>query len=349
MTRARTLAAVIFFAAAAAFGSWYDDYDAGLDAVRKGQWQIVIQKMTAAINGNPNENNKARTYGTIFSNYHPYYYRGVAHMNLGHYEQAVSDLEKTSGPGPEDLGSIDTLMQKAKSKLAAPVTPEPQPQPQPVRPAPVPVPVPVPVQPVAPAIDAALRQQVANEINNARGRMSAAQQRKATGAPQFAQATQALADANTRNATARSNDDLRAALASAQNAALMFDAATAPTVATNTIAQPPSRPAIASTLVLGDTANRVRSALQAYFNGDFEDAAKAFQSLTKDLPNNGWIYAFLGASQYSVYAFETDENYKTAAMESFKLARRYGKFKNGLPQKYFSRRIRKAFETTSVQ
>ena len=346
MTRARTLAAVIFFAATAASASWYDDYDAGLDAVRKGQWQVVIQRMTAAIGGNPNENNKARTYGAIFINYHPYYYRAVAQLNLGHYEQAVSDFEKTSGPGPEDLGSIETLMQKAKSRLAAASAPEPQP----VRPAQVPRPVPVPVQPAAPVIDPALRQQVANEISAARGRMTAAQQRKATGALQYAQATQALADANTRSATARSNDDLRAALASAQNAALMFDAAAAPTVVTNTVAPPPpSRPTVASTLVLGDTAKRVRSALQAYFNGDFEDAAKAFQSLTNDLPNNGWIYAFLGASQYSVYAFETDESYKTAAMESFKLARRYGKFKNGLPQKYFSRRIRQAFETTAVQ
>src|SRR5436305_1474470 len=210
--RRGAFAAVVFFAAAAAFGSWYDDYDAGLDAVRKGQWQTVIAKMTAAINANAKENDKARTYGAIFINYHPYYYRGVAHLNLGHYEQAVSDFEKTSGPGPEDLGGIDTLMQKAKAKLAAastPVTPEPQPQPQPVRPAPVPLPVPVPVQPAAPAIDASLRQQVANEISNARGRMAAAQQRRATAAPQFGQATQALADANTRNATAKSNDDLR--------------------------------------------------------------------------------------------------------------------------------------------
>ena len=349
MPRARTLsfAAVLFFTATAALASWYDDYDQGLDAVRKGQWQAVVSKMTAAINGNAKENDKARTYGAIFINYHPYYYRGVAHLNLGHYEQAVSDFEKTSGPGPEDLGGIDTLMQKAKAKLATPV-PEPQPQPQPVRPAPVPLPVPVPVQPAAPTIDSALRQQVTNEINNARGRMSAAQQRKATAAPQFAQATQSLAEANTRNATAKSNDDLRTALASAQNAALLFDAAAAaPTIVTTTTVPQPSRPTTASTLVLGDTANRVRSALQQYFNGDFEEAAHAFQSLTGDLPNNGWIYAFLGASQYSVYAFETDENYKTAAMDSFKKARRYGKFKAGLPQKYFSRRIRKAFDTVA--
>jgi len=357
MTRTRTflIAALVLLAATPAFASWYDDYDAGLDAVRKGQWSTVVQKMTAAINGNPREADKARTYGAIFINYHPYYYRGVANLNLGRYEQAVADFEKTSGPGPEDLGGIDTLMQRAKTKLAAAsAPPPPEPQPQPVQPqprpvVPAPVPAPLPVQPAAPVIDAALRQQVANEISTARARMAAAQQRKANGAPQFGQATAALADANTRSATAKSNDELRVALASAQNAALLFDAAPAPGAAAPVIAaQPTSRPSAASTLVLGDTARRVRQALQLYFNGDFADAAREFNSLTTALPNNGWIYAFLGASQYSVYAFEIDESYKTKAQESFKLAKRYGKFKNGLPEKYFSRRIRRAFDQTSL-
>ena len=57
MTRTRALAAalIVFFAATAAFASWYDDYDAGINAVRKGQWQVVVQKMTSAINGNRKE------------------------------------------------------------------------------------------------------------------------------------------------------------------------------------------------------------------------------------------------------------------------------------------------------
>ena len=359
MTRIRTIsiAAVALLAATAAVASWYDDYDAGITAVRKGQWQVAVQKMTGAIAGNPKESDHTRTYGAIFINYHPYYYRGVANLNLGHYEQAISDFEKTTGPGEENLGPLETLMQRAKSKLEAVNTPEPAPQPQPVQPqprpaAPVPVPVPVPAQPAAPVIDNALRQQVTAEIANAKSRMSAAQQRKAGGAPQFGQGTQALADANTRSATAKSNDDLRAALASAQNAALMFDAATAPGIPApvpTTVATTPTRPTAASAMVLGDTSRRVRQALEMYFHGDFEEAARAFEGLKTDLPNNAWIYAFLGASQYSVYAFEIDEAYRTKAYESFKQAKRYGKFKNGLPEKYFSKRIRRAFEQTAVQ
>src|SRR5205814_1768776 len=100
----------------------------------------------------------------------------------------------------QELGAAQALSASHSSCPSPPAS-----RPQPVRPAPAPVPV--PVQPVGPAIDSALRQQVANEINSARGRMAAAQQRKAGAAPQFAQATQALAEANTRSATAKSNDD----------------------------------------------------------------------------------------------------------------------------------------------
>src|SRR4051794_14902876 len=141
------IAVVLLFAANAAMASWYDDYDAGTSAANKGQWAVVIQKMTAAINAHSKESDHERTYGAIFINYHPYYYRGVAYLNTGKYEQAISDFERTSGTGPEDLGSIETLMSRAKGKLAQASTPPP-PEPQPPAPQPriVPPPVPVPVQ-----------------------------------------------------------------------------------------------------------------------------------------------------------------------------------------------------------
>jgi len=195
-TRTFTLGFVLLLAATTLLASWYDDYDAGLTAARNGQWSAVIQKMTAAINGNPKENDKARTYVAIFINYHPYYYRCVAYLNVGRYDDAVSDLEKASGPGEENLGSIGELISRAKTKLAASSTPEPQPQPapQPRPPAPVPqpqpqIPTPAP-QPAAPSIDPALRNRAAQSISQARARMSAAQGRKATAAPQFSQGTQ---------------------------------------------------------------------------------------------------------------------------------------------------------------
>jgi len=339
----RALAFALFFIATAAMASWYDDYDAGLNAARKGQWNTVIQKMSAAIAGNPKENDKARTYGAIFISYHPYYYRGIAYLNTGKFEQAIADLERAEGIGDENLGAIEINMQRAKSKLAAASAPEPQP-PAPVQPQPRPaIPTPQPVQPAAPSIDPALRQQAASALNDAKARITAAQQRKATASPQYQQAAQQFASASTLNAGAKSNDDLRQVINVAQSAASIADLAVAPGAPAVAAAPPPTRPVAASSMVLGDTAKRVRQALESYFRGDFEEAASAFQRLTGEMPRNGWIYAFLGASQYSQYAFEADEKYRAQAMDSFRKAKQYGKWKNGLPEKYFSRRIRRVF------
>jgi tetratricopeptide (TPR) repeat protein len=346
-TRICTIGLALLLAATAALASWYDDYDAGLTAARNGQWTTVIQKMSAAIKGNAKESDKARTYGAIFISYHPYYYRAVAYLNTGKYEQAVADLEQSSGAGEENLGSIETLMSRAKTKLAQSSAPQPEPQPPAPTPRVVPAPVPVPVQPAAPTIDPALRQQAAAAINQARTRIAAAQTRKAGNTPQYAQATQALTDALTRSSNPRSNDDLNAAISSANNAATIADLAPAPGAPIPPPTATPTRPTQASALVLADPSKRVRDALESYFRGDFDDASTKFRKLTNEMPTNGWIWAFLGASQYSQYAFEADDTYKNAAMDSFRKAKSLHKWNGGLPQRYFSKRIRKVFDSAS--
>jgi tetratricopeptide (TPR) repeat protein len=349
-TRTSTIVLALLLAASAALASWYDDYDEGLTAARKGQWSIVIQRMTAAINSNSKETDKAKTYGTIFINYHPYYYRGVAYLNTGKYEQAVSDFERATGVGPEDLGSIETLMSRAKTKLAQATAPQPEPQPQPVAPAPrtvVPAPVPMPVQPAAPVIDPAIRQQAAAAISQAKVHITAAQQRKAGNTTQYNQAMQALTDAINRSTTPRSNDDLNTAIALANNAVTYADLAPTPGAPTPQPTAILTRPTQASALVLADSSHRVRDALESYFRGDFGEASTKFQRLSGEMPTNGWIWAFLGASQYSQYAFEADDSYKSAAMESFRKAKNLRKWNGGLPQRYFSKKIRKVFDSAS--
>jgi tetratricopeptide (TPR) repeat protein len=353
MTRKFAVAFVaVALSATTALASWYDDYDAGLAAIRKGQWQAAIASMTAAIKAKGQESDKARTYGTQFINYHPYYYRGVAYLNTGQYDKAISDLEQATGIGEENVGSIESLVQRAKSKLAQASTPEPQPQPQPAIPAPQPQrPVPAP-QPAAPAISPAMRQQATAAISEAETARVSAQNRKATSSPQFGQALQALADARQRQASAKSDDDLNAAIASAGNAKMFFDSAQGAAVASvptpTPVPQPvPSKVTAATNATVGTLPQRVRRALEAYFSGDFEQATTSFQALAGEMPKNGWIYAFLGASQYSRYAFEADETFKTQAMQSFRKAKQL-RFKNGeLPDKYFSKRIRKAFREVS--
>ncbi|HEX9161901.1 MAG TPA: hypothetical protein VF980_09370 [Thermoanaerobaculia bacterium] len=331
-----------------ALASWYDDYDAGVDAALKGQWQTVVQKMTAAINGNPNESNKARTYGAIFINYHPYYYRGVAYLNLGKYQQAISDFERTSGPGAEDLGSLDALMQRAKDRLAAATATPPL---ETARPQVTTTVAPAPSTTQQPAIDNALRTRARAALDQAKTHLQSAQQRKATTSQQYQSALNAYTAANSRLATVKNNDDLNAIIAEAENVTLLADSATAATVATTAPAPPRTAPATRSSsaaqTVLGDTSRRLHRALQDYFSGDFDKAEQGFQELSKEMPKNAWIWAFLGASQYSQYAFEGEDSYKAAAITSFRKAKTYGRWKDGLPEKYFSRRIRKAFKETA--
>ncbi len=337
------IALALLFAGVALAGSWYDDYEAGTNAAKKGNWSLVVQMMSSAIKGAPNENDKARAYGTIFLNYHPYYYRGYAYLKLGKYEQAIADFEKTSGRGEDDFGTIETLMRGAKDKLAATLSPTDT---QPVtttRPT-----TSTSVTPPPPAIDPVLRGRVAAAIQRANASLAGARGRNAGGSGQYAQAVQLMTEANTRMNTAKSNDDLNLALNSAENAVLVADSAVAPGVPT----PPPVKTTVVPTKVVGATEASIaeykatlRHALNNYFAGEFDTAERDFAQLARGMPNNGWIWAFLGASQYSQYAFDADEAHKKAAIESFTKAKRARAWKDGLPVRYFSKRIRKFFET----
>jgi tetratricopeptide (TPR) repeat protein len=355
----RTLAVTLLTLAFAtvAQASWYDDYDAGLAAIKSGNWNVAVQKMTAAIKGNPKEGARVRTYGTIMISYYPYYYRGAAHLNLGNHEQAIADFERTSGQA-SDLGSLEALMGRAKRALAAAeeaaAPPAPVPTPAPARPAPVVTqPTPASAAPAAPLIDPALRQRASAALGAAKQKIQQAQQRRASGSEQYQQAMSLYTNATTRNASARNNDDLNAIISAADNAGDLADlamppaaAAPAPAIATTTPSPIIPKPAAAATVVMDDYAEEVRSALELYFQGEFEDAARRFEALTLKMPNNAWIHAFLGASQYSRYAFEADESYRKAAMNAFRKAKTLRKWNGGLPERYFSKRIRQAFSET---
>ena len=348
MTRRFLTAAIVMLFATAAFASWYDDYDKGIDAVRAGDWGTVIARMTSAINAHPKENDRERTYGAIFINYHPYYYRGVAYLSTGKYQQALDDLEKTSGPGEVDQGSVETLVGRAKAKLNASQTPTPTPQP--------PTPVPPTPTPTGPSVDQALKRRANQAVAEARSKISEARSRNAN-SPLFQQAMRAFGDLSSRAGAAQTNDDFSRLLTEAENVSAMADAVVAPAPVPQPVVPTPQPPAPKPPLPKPVTgANQVlaqyeqykpdiRRALENYFSGEFEEASKQFTDLTNKLPDNAWLYAFLGASQYSMYAFEADESYKNAAMESFRKAKQLRTWKGGLPQKYFSRRIRRVFET----
>jgi tetratricopeptide (TPR) repeat protein len=323
--------AVLCFATAigVANGSWYDDYAEGIKAAKTGQWAKVLSSMTKAIGGNNKESNNARTYGAIFINYKPYYYRGVANLNLGKYEQAIADLEKTMGPGEIDLGPIEVNLKRAKDGLVVPETTTT------VAPPPPP-----------PPIDPLLRRNAETAVSQALDSLEAAQQRNAAGTTEYRDAMTQYREASKRLNSVTSNDDLRTVIRVAGDAVRLANLAIV-------IPPPPPPPptdttktAIVVDDVLGQTRRNLRLALVSYFEGDFVAAETKFKGLSRDLPNNPWIWAFLGASQWSRYAFETEDQLRLEAIKSFKKARQYG-WKGGLPQKYFSRRIRNAFERTA--
>lgn len=356
MTRRSIAVAILALAlTTTAHASWYDDYDAGLIAAKKGNWPAVAQKMTAAIGQLGKENSKARTYGMDFRNYRPYYYRGVAYLNMGRYDQAIADLETTGGPGPENLGDISTLLDRAKKMAAASNEPDPVPArvDPPVRNTPPPVTPPVTTTqapaPLVPQIDPGQRQRAGAALAGARQKLEGAQRRRATTSPQYSQATQIFNEATTRLGSARNNEDLASVISLAENAgdlaelAMPATATPPPLVATATTSPIVPKPIAATTQVIDQHADDVKLALEQYFAGEFAEAAERFERLTNEMPNNGWIYAFLGASQYSLYAFEADETYRKAAITSFRKAKQLRSWNGGLPSKYFSKRIRNAF------
>jgi len=108
----------------------------------------------------------------------------------------------------------------------------------------------------------------------------------------------------------------------------------------------PTRPTQATAVVMADSTKHLRDALESYFSGEFEDATKS----SARFPTRCEERLHLGlprASQYSQYAFEADKRYKDQAMESFHKAKAFHKWNGGLPSKYFSRRIRKVFQSAS--
>jgi len=347
MTRRLVTGAVVVLFATAAFASWYDDYDKGIDAVRAGDWGTVISRMTAAINAHPKENDRERTYGAIFINYHPYYYRGVAYLSSGKYQQAIDDFEKTSGPGEVDQGTVETLMARAKAKLSPTPSPTPAPQPVPVPPPPTP--------PVGPVVDPALRRRANDKVAEARQKLAEARGRNSA-SPEYAMAAKSFGDLVSRSANAQTTDDFNRVINEGDNVVALAEAVVTKPVPSpvpvpvpvppTPVPKPPiPKPIVITDEVLAQYKKELRAALENYFAGEFEDASRQLSDLTVKLPNNAWIYAFLGASQYSQYAFEADEAYRNAAMESFRKAKQLRSWKGGLPQKYFSRRIRRVFET----
>jgi tetratricopeptide (TPR) repeat protein len=108
--------------------------------------------------------------------------------------------------------------------------------------------------------------------------------------------------------------------------------------------QPPTVPV--PTTDTGALKAKVRDALRAYFNGDFQRSEIALDLLTKEQESNAMIWAFLGASKYNGYILSGESNgsMKSGAEEAFRRARQL-KPSLQLNAKYFSPRVRNFYES----
>lgn len=363
MTVIRRLSLVLVLVALAIPASaaeWFDHYFDGLDAAKKKNWSVVIQKMNDAIAKKPNEEKRAKTYGVQFIAYHPYYYRGVAYLNEGRYADAVEDLKRTTGVGEVNLGEPSTLLITANQQLVAEQIRSQPATPPPTRPA-----DPAPAQPTGPDPRlVAARERAEDAIQTARTRLNRAQQADASiHAPgDFDAASNLLKQATSANINATTVADYGRVSELADRAARGFDASVsnaqlrvaelerqrrAQQQRPQTPTAPPTQapPTRATEEVLADTKKRLREALQSYFDGDFSRSANQLEQLALDQPNNAMIFAFLGASHYYDYYLHGQSD--AAALQRAKDALRQAKSINPalrLDSNYFSARIRGFYE-----
>ena len=127
-------------------------YQAGQAAARRKDWPLVIRKMNDALaTGHTHARQHFGASRYTVDLYDPYYWLGVAHMELGEVLEAKRDLLLSRSEGvidgfPESadlLGRLGVLERREAQQTAArePPTPAP-PEATPTLPAPTPVPLP---------------------------------------------------------------------------------------------------------------------------------------------------------------------------------------------------------------
>ncbi len=96
-------------------GSWHEDYNQALQAMKSKNWQSAVNLLNSAISQKSTPKTRAKTYGLRFIDYLPYTYRGIAHYYLGEYDLAQNDLKKSLQIGAVRKAKRD---RKAKARLS---------------------------------------------------------------------------------------------------------------------------------------------------------------------------------------------------------------------------------------
>ena len=94
MKKFLSLAVLMLFAGTLmAAGEWFREYENGVKAMEAQKWDVAIEYFKSAIKGNPNDNQKVRTYGMHFIEYFPHRELGICLYNLGRNDDALAELK----------------------------------------------------------------------------------------------------------------------------------------------------------------------------------------------------------------------------------------------------------------
>lgn len=174
------LVLVLALCCTAAWADYKDDYQDGVEAAEKGDWATAQRLMESAIRENAKPVRRMRIYGTRFIEYIPHYYLGLALMNQGNCQaalsafnnpanlQTVGRLSDFSGKQSAHISRCENEVRLAQAEPPPrPVEPPPKPvEPTPPPPKPTPPP-PKPTPPPAAKLAAADVQRASNALANA--------------------------------------------------------------------------------------------------------------------------------------------------------------------------------------
>ena len=130
--RALLVTLAVSVAAVAAQGRWEAPYKKGTDAFKAKKWQEAITNLEAAVKFDPKEEANKTSEGAFGTDYFPYYYLGVAHLRLGHFDKAEEYLQLAA---KDRIQRLQPLIAAAQSELDA-TKPKPQPANPPANPPP---------------------------------------------------------------------------------------------------------------------------------------------------------------------------------------------------------------------
>jgi TolB-like protein len=91
---------IILFITSAWALEWYKAYEEGLQAMQRQDFHSAVSFFQQAIQGNPTDNPKVRTYGMHFMEYYPHRELGICLYNLGENDEALRELQISSTQAP---------------------------------------------------------------------------------------------------------------------------------------------------------------------------------------------------------------------------------------------------------